>query len=772
MKKESIYTRIKITLLLTIAVLAYSCSSTRNIPEGDQLYTGITKIEYKNYEKNDHFTLTKSEVEAALACAPNGALFGSSYYRTPFPYGLWIWNAFSSSNSGFSKWITKSLGKAPVLMSWVNPELRASIANSVLRNHGYFDGNVEQTRVQQKNIKKCKIGYTVSPNHLYTLDSIAYNGFPKQADSLIRKTMNDALIHKGDAFDVYSLNAERNRIGTLFRNNGYYYYQPGYSTYLADTLSVPGKVNLRFHMADDVPVRAKQKWYIGKLDVEIKKLFTDQLTDSIKHRRLTVHFTGRRPPIRVRVILKDMKIRPGKLFSYEDYLESANNVGASDCFSMTDFKFTPRDTTSSCDTLDMRLSCVLGKPYDFYVESNYINKTSGRTGPGIIVGFTKRNAFRGGEKLDINMHGSYEWQVGNNVQGSSSQVNSYEYGGDASLEIPRLMLPFNVRRRLYKAPTTLFKGSTNILNRAGYFRMHTVSGEMKYKFQTSATSIHEFSPLVIEYQHMNSSTKKFDSIRVANPYLSVSMQNQFIPKMKYTYTYISPAKYRNPIQWETTLTEAGNILSLGYLATGKKWNDKDKQMFKNPYAQFFKVQTDFRKTWRLGDKTQLVGHVGAGIIFSYGNSSSAPYNEQFYIGGANSVRAFSARSVGPGSYYSNVDKFSYVDQTGDMKILANIEYRFNIFGHLYGATFLDAGNIWSLKYDSYRTGSQFKLNNMLKEMATGTGIGLRYDLDFLIIRLDWGIGIHVPYDTTKSGYYNIPKFKDGQTLHFAVGYPF
>lgn len=195
-------------------------------------------------------------------------------------------------------------------------------------------------------------------------------------------------------------------------------------------------------------------------------------------------------------------------------------------------------------------------------------------------------------------------------------------------------------------------------------------------------------------------------------------------------------------------------------------------MFKNPYAQFFKIQTDFRKTWQLTNKSQLIAHIGAGLIYSYGNSSSAPYNEQFYIGGANSIRAFAARSIGPGSYYTDVQRLSYVDQTGDMKLLANLEYRFNIFGNLYGAAFLDAGNIWAIKDDGYRAGSQFKFKNMFKEMATGTGIGIRYDLDFLIIRVDWGIGIHVPYETGKSGYYNIPTFKDGQTLNFAVGYPF
>ena len=183
-------------------------------------------------------------------------------------------------------------------------------------------------------------------------------------------------------------------------------------------------------------------------------------------------------------------------------------------------------------------------------------------------------------------------------------------------------------------------------------------------------------------------------------------------------------------------------------------------------------ETDISKTWQLGLKSQLVAHANAGIIYTYGNSESAPYSEQFYVGGANSIRAFAVRSIGPGSYTTDVSRLSYLDQTGDIKLQFNLEYRFNLFGGLYGAAFIDAGNVWALRDDGYRHGAKFELKNALKEMALGTGVGIRYDLDFLVLRLDWGIGLHVPYDTGKSGFYNIPRFKDGQAIHLAVGYPF
>lgn len=756
-------------IILIISGVFASCSSTKNIPEDDQLFVGLTKIEYKNYEKNDHFVAVQEEVEAALATAPNGALFGSSYYRSPFPYGLWIWNSFSKSRSVFSKWITKSFGKPPVLMSWVNPELRANVTRELLRSNGYFDSSVEYNVITQKNPKKAKIGYTVNLGRLYRIDSLRYVNFPHRADSLIRATIGETLIHPGDPFKVSTLDAERTRLSNVFRNNGYYYYQPGYASYLADTISVPDTVQLRLQYADSVPANVRRKWYIGKVNLELRKDYMEELSDSLEHRYFTVRFNGRKPPLRTRVILRDLKLRPRKLYSYDDYLQSANKITGTGLFSYVDFKFTPRDTTLRCDTLDLTLSCVFDKPYDFYVEANMVGKTSGKLGPGAVIGISRRNAFRGGEKLDININGSYEWQTGHNADGSSSEMNSYEYGTNVSLEIPRLLLPFWSRVRWYNTPSTILKASSSVINRSGYFKRHIVSGELTYNFQRTATSVHQFSPLILQYEYMTRMTSAFSDILEENPYLLVTMADQFVPKMRYTYTYSSPTNYRSPIYWQVAVSEASNLLSLGYMMAGNKWNEKSKQLFKNPYAQFFKIETDFRKTWAVGDHSQLVGHVSAGFIWSYGNSVSAPYSEQFYVGGANSIRAFNVRSIGPGAYHTDSEHASYMDQTGDIKLQANLEYRFRLFGNLYGATFLDAGNVWALRDDGYRTNSVFKVKNLLKETALGTGVGLRYDLEFFVLRLDWGVGLHVPY---KSGFYNISSFGDGQSLHFAIGYPF
>ncbi len=792
----------KVVRYIPLLLLLASCSMTKNIPDDDQLFVGLTKIVYedeKNYAEksyDDHLTTTKEEVEAALATEPNGSLFGSSYISMPWSWHLWVYNKFSGKKSGFAKWMTKSFGKAPVLMSQVNPALRASVASSVLRNNGYFRGHVSYEAVPRKNPKKSKIGYTVRLDSLFTLDSVAYTNFPAEIQALIDSTREERLINRGTPLSVAVLDGERNRISTLLRNNGYYYFNPSYTSYLADTFATADKAQLRLQLADGLDEAVLHRWYVGKIDVLFRKSMRETLTDSISRRFLTIHFNGRRSPIRPSVVLRDLRLRPRQEFSYDRYQESVGKINSTGVFSSTDFQFTQRPGT---DTLDLRLSCVFDKPYDFYIEGNAIGRTSGRYGPEAKIGLTKRNAFRAGEKLDINLHGAYEWE-----RGGGSDMSSYQYGADASIEFPRIIAPFynsdRIRRsqrpggsrtpdgtrrrrhRFYTTPVTYAKISTDIVRRPKYYKMHVVTGEWTYRWQPSASSRHELSPLTVKYQYMNSHTEKFDSMMQVNPYLIASMSDYFIPKMRYSYTYTSPSSLRHPIRWETTIEEAGNLVSLWDMAGGHSFNEKGKSFFKTPYSQFVKLETDLSKTWSLNTTSQLVGHVNAGVIYAYGNSDYTPFSESFYVGGANSVRAFGVRRIGPGAFDGSVlsRQASYLFQNGDIKFVANLEYRTRLFGDLNGAVFLDAGNVWSFDelWDENDTDgapiehTAFKPSRMLDEMALGTGIGLRYDLGFLVIRLDWGLALHCPYDTGKSGYFNVNRFKDAHTLHFAIGYPF
>lgn len=808
----------RLSLFFLSSLLVLSCSTTKHIPDGDQLFVGLTKIDYRNYEPSEHFSATQDEVEAALATAPNGAFFGSSYYRSPFPYRLWIWNWAGNSSGKLKKWMKKSFGRAPVLMSQVNPALRASVAQSVLRKNGYMHGTVTYTEVPQKNPKKMKIGYTVSLDTLFTVDTLSYENFPPQMRHLIDSTRSEARIGAGKPFSVSNLDAERTRLTQLMRNNGYYYYQPDYASFLADTFAVRNRVQLRLQLADSLPPQALHPWYIGKTTMQMRRSFREQFTDSVDRSFLKIRYNGKRPPMRPSVVLRNLRLRPRSLFSYDKYQESMQKVNATGVFSSVDFQFRPRTSqTLLGDTLDLTLNCVFDHPYDFYVETNLINRTIGRRGPEVKVGLVRRNAFRGGERLDMNLHGAYEWQ-----SGGGGNNNSYQYGIDVSVEFPRILLPFvnneprrrlssaarsqerdslgmarNRRRsrRFYSTPWTIAKLSTDIVRRPNYYKMHIVAGEWTYRWQTSESSQHEMSPLTVKYQYMNSRTEQLEDILAGNTYLKTAMEDRFIPKMRYSYIYNSPRNHRNPLRWETSLEEAGNFTSLLFMIKGDKWSTKNKTLFKTPYSQFLRAETDLTKTWTVDKQSQLVGHVNVGYLYGYGNSDELPFSEKFYVGGANSVRAFAVRSIGPGAFPgfdSSGNQFAYVMCNGNLKVVMNLEYRRRLVGNLYGALFLDAGNVWDSSdwsvseeeaenelglsdiriWNTETSKMDFKPRNFFRQLATGTGIGLRYDLDFLVVRIDWGFGLHVPYETGKSGYFNIPRFKDMHTLHFAIGYPF
>ena len=308
-----------IGILMTVVFAA--CSTTKHIPDDDQLFVGLKPIAYPDiHEKEAHALATQEEIEAALATEPNGAFFGSSYYRTPFPIGLWIWNSTTNSSGKIKKWLNNSFGTPPVLMSKVNPRLRASVARSVLKNNGYLHGNVTYEEITMKNPKKAKVAYTVKMDSLFTIDTMSYVNFPADLKELIDSTLDNTNIKKGNPFCVSSLDAERSRLSLLFRNNGYYNYSPGYASYLADTFDLPNRVKLRLQLADSLPTDALKKWFMGTITIKIQRTAREQYTDSLTSRTLKVLYSGKRSPIRPRIVLRNMMLRPRQPYSYDNYV--------------------------------------------------------------------------------------------------------------------------------------------------------------------------------------------------------------------------------------------------------------------------------------------------------------------------------------------------------------------------------------------------------------------------------------------------------------------
>ena len=826
--------RTYVALLLFCGWLLSGCSTTKNLPEGEVLYTGIKEIDYGQKSKKkkkkqkeqatqegvitsfadaykavdelltqrdlsalkrpveltdeqkdsieevrrieeEAYQTAKEEVDAALAYAPNNSLFGSSSLRIPFPSGLWIYNATVGKKSRFAKWIFDTFAATPVLISTVNPKTRALVAQNTLRNYGYFNGTVNYEILPEKNPRKAKISYTVRPRNLFRLDSIAYLHFPARGDSLIQRTMRRRTLFKGDPFSVVNLDAERTRISELFRNSGYYFYKPEYITFRADTLQRPGFVQLQVVPAEGIPPAANKRYYLGKTTIRMLGTDSYALTDTLKFRDYTIYYNGGekgRLPLRFGALRRNMFYRKGMLYRQNIMSFVQQQLSGMDVFSTVNLKYVPRDTTATNDTLDIEITGMLDKPYDGEFTTKVTSKSNGQIGPGLSFSMSKRNAFRGAEKLKFEVHGSYEWQTNSTVRGRSSVINSYEYGTSLSLDYPRLIFP-GARKFSRRAQTsTSFVLDATWMNRANYFGMVSLSARAAYTYQARPTIKHEFVPFRLDYDELLSTTPTFDSIMNVNQALYVSMRDQFVPSMRYTFTYSSPRRARNPRTFIFEVKESGNVTSGIFAAFGKPFNQKDKKLFNVPFAQYVRLLAEYREEFRLTPRTSIATRIGTGVIFSYGNSTAAPYNDLFSVGGANSIRAFSVRGVGPGSYIPGASEYSYIDQMGDFKIELNAEYRFPIVSLLSGAVFLDAGNVWLLDADPNRPGGTFDISRIGKDLALGTGFGIRCDLDFLVLRFDIGVGLHAPYDTGKSGYYNMPKFKDSLGYHFAVGYPF
>ena len=761
-----------------LCVFLSACSTTKNLPEGETLYTGIDKLEVVNEDKTLAGVTALTEVEAALAYAPNNAIFGSSSLRWPIPFGLWVYNGFEKyqDKRGVGRWIFDHLGKSPILMSSVNGETRAKVATNLLHDYGYFNGTVSYQEVPQKNPKESKVNYVIDMAQPYFLDSIAYLKYPHYADSLIRSTRSQSVLKSGENFSVLRLEEERQRLSSLFRNHGYYYYRPEFTTYRADTLQKPGYVSLQVVPRNGIPAEAKKQYYIGKTSVYLTGYNDEPPTDTLRLRTMDIYYNGKKPGIRPSALMRNFFFRKGELFSQDRQTFTQEAIARMGVFRYSEFRYEPKDTTANGDTLNVNMYATFDKPYNAELELNVTTKSTDQTGPGAIFKITRNNFQRMGANLSFEVRGSYEWQTNSNVEGNSSKLNSYELGTSLSLDFPRLILPWKdsgLQRSRYPQKTS-FKVYGNLLNRARFFNMLSFGGNVTYEFRKSRLWKHTVTPFQLTFNTLMSTTERFDSITVTNPSLALSLGDQFIPSMNYTFTYDN-ARLKKDYQlwWENSITSAGNVTSLLYAALGKDFHEKNKKLLGTPFAQFLKLTSEVRTLFKVGEKQHIAARFMGGVLWSYGNQTIAPYSEQFYIGGANSLRAFTVRSIGPGTYNPGQNtKYGYLDQTGDIKLEANVEYRFPIFGELYGATFLDAGNVWLMRKDENRPGGEFTLKNFVKSIALNTGVGVRYDLTFLVIRLDMGIALHVPYETGKSGYYNIPKFKDGLGLHFAIGYPF
>lgn len=759
--------------MLLVLLLVTSCSTTAKLGPNEMLYTGVKNLNYHQHqEKIDEGV--KDQIFEVINVKPNNPLY-SPYYRTPFPVGLWVYNHMDPNAKGFKGWIYKHLVSRPVTIQRVNPKTRTEMINTLLRNNGYFTSSASYTLNQGKNPKKASITYDVNVSKPYRIGSVKYLNQEGELKFMIDSVAKAShYLRTGSRYCLDSLNAVRIDITNYVRNHGYYYFKPEYLQYLADSVTEKGVINMQLVMAPDVPNQAERKYLTGKITATVLPHGSGGEPDTTETKRMTI---VRYEPVRLRnsVLTSNVLARPGRPFRVGSLDRTQLALSRLGIFSNIDMHVTPRDTVMPDGTgvLNLDVYCMVDKPWEVKLELQGTSKSNSYIGPAMQLGLGHKNLFGGGERLNINLNASYEWQTGKGGSIKNSDFNSYEVGAEVALAVPRLLAPRFVDRSRRYQNWTKFDIKADLMNRPHFFKMLQLGGGMTWEWHSNKHSLHEFTPFRLTYNKLISYTDSFNVIMSENPVLSMSFMDVFIPKMEYSYTYDNDFG-RNHITWRSTISEAGHIFAGLWKLFGR---GNRREMMGTPFSQFLRAETQLVWTRHLTDRSSLVGRVYVGAAVSTRDSLEVPYREQFYVGGANSLRAFTVRSIGPGSYHpAHRSAYDYFDQTGTFKFETNWEYRFPIIGYFNGAVFVDAGNIWLLKMSDedkeWRPDGKLRMKNFFKQLALGTGVGIRFDMSMLVVRADLGIGLHAPYDTGKSGYFNIPRFKDAIAFHLAIGYPF
>ena len=761
--------------LVALAIAGVGCSTTSRLGKNDVLYTGVKKVAYKQDSVKIDSDV-QSQIFTAIDVAPNNPLY-SPYYRTPFPIGLWVYNHWDPNAKGLKGWLYKKLVAQPVLISRVNPQTRVEMIDKLLQNNGYFTSKASYELNYSKNKKKASITYNVSVKKPHVIGNITYLPDNTPVNNIIDSCARaNKYFQTGSRYCLDSLNAVRIEITNTLRNQGYYYFKPEYIQYLADSVTTKGQVNIEVIKSSTIPNQALVRFLSNKVYVTVQNAKERSFrTDTIPFDRCTLI---KRLPVNIKddLVPSCIRSRHGRPFRVSNMDRTQLYLSRTGIFSSIDMRVENTDslTRDGDGLLDLYITCTVDDPIELTLEAQGTTKSNGFLGPGLSVELSNKNFRGGGERLSAKLKGSYEWQIGegSSTKSKDADINSYEVGLEGSYTIPRLLAPNFVKRLSRYTNSTKFGFYSDFLNRPKFFKMVKTSVDVSYQWSSSRYITHQLTPFKLTYSKLLKTTEEFDSVMWENPSLALSFTNQFIPEINYTLTY-NRSFGPNAYSWTTTVTEAGNVFSGLWGIFSKKHAVGDKKLFGTPFSQFVRLQTQFVWNRTLAPSTHVVGRVFLGAAHAYGNSAEVPYSYQFYVGGANSIRAFTVRSIGPGSYRSEeADAKAFYDQTGTFKFETNWEFRFPLLGYLKGAVFLDAGNVWLLQDDDSRPGGKLKIKNFFKELALGTGVGLRFDMGMLVIRADLGIGLHLPYETEKKGYYNIESFKKGYAFNLAIGYPF
>lgn len=761
---KDIRTRLVAPFLLAAALLM-GCSNTAYLPEGEMLYLGSNlTIESEGDVPNEGGV--EDDLELTMKPEPNDKLFGL------FRFKLWLYNMG-----------LETLGEPPVLFSAVSPDITAAAMRNILINWGFFDGEVSYA--VDKAEKTAEVDYMVRVKPPHTIRYVTVAGDSSMLMQRIHYSMTESELAPGEPYSLAQLKAERDRIDGVLKDEGYFYFGPDYLIFEVDSTVGNRQVDLTLKLKDQVPPEAKKVYVMNDVTVFAGySLDRDSAMVNADTTRIdSYNYIDADKRFDPRVILGSVYLKPGEIYARRNHnltLSRLMNLGV---FKFVNVRFkdvTPPGAQTGSLNCTVYLTPVLMKT--IRLELQAVSKSNNLAGPVFESSFRNRNFLSGAEIFILKLNGSFEIPV----SGKQSGLNSYEVGASTELQVPKFITPFPVHTASGFVPKTRFMIGVDLLSRIQYFNLTSLNFTFGYQWKESLTKSHELNPLSMTISHLSRTTEKFDKLISNNPILRRSFEEQFILGPNYAFTYNDQliAEKKNHVYFNGTIDLSGNLLYLMGKMFGKGTPTEESpfRVFGVPFSQYSRFAVDLRHYLNSADNTTtLASRIVGGIGVPYGNSTSLPYFKQFFIGGTNSIRAFDARQLGPGSYKTpdSLAENAFVDQSGDIKFEMNMEYRFPIVSILKGALFVDAGNIWLLHDDPQKPGGTFHLSSFLDQLAVGSGFGLRLDISFVVLRFDLAWPLRKPYLAESNRwvidqirFWNPDWRKDNLVLNIAIGYPY
>ena len=766
---------------MTVAVI--SCSNTKFLKDGQMLYTGAeVKIENDSLSKKEKSEL-QSALEESLTPKPNSTFLGLrpklyAYNTTKEP----------KKEKGIKYWLKYKFGEEPVLLGDVDREFNKDIIVNYSENKGYFNAKAKYDTVSKN--KKAQVIYTLNPGARYLISNVNFPQDSTLINSEIQNLKEKTLLKAGNPFDLDVIKNERQRIDNELKDKGFYYFSPDNIIVQADsTVTKDPKVELIVKLKDNTPKLATEQFTIDKVvvfpnynlrDAKKGKYNIPMNPDSLKgYEYNNIYVVDPDKKFKPRIFDRALYFNQGDIYNRKDHNLSLNRL-----ISLGVFKFVKNEFVVS-DSLNHKFDAYYvltpRELQSLRLEALGRTNSANYAGSELNLNWTQRNFFRGAEQFKASVYGAFDVQMG----GPADAENIFRAGTNVQLSIPRIVAPFRFNSSSAFVPRTNIKLGYEFQNRTTLYSLNTFNASFGYQWKENVRKEHELNIFDVSLIRPADVTQKFIDKSDGNPYQQRIVEKQLIFGPTYSYTYSTTMLPRkNTFYYKGMLDLAGNITGLVTGANAKE--GKEKTIFGVPFSQYAKIENDIRFYHKFNEKTSFASRFIAGAAIPYGNSEHIPFSRQFFVGGSNSIRAFRARTLGPGSYdpRDENNNRAVFDQSGDVKLELNAEYRANLYKFLNVAAFVDAGNIWLINDDiddkgvNTRPGGKFS-KDFLTEIAVGAGVGLRLDFSILVLRLDLAMPLRVPY-YEKGDRWTFDRInfgdsswrKDNLILNIAIGYPF